>query len=100
MPVLGLNINILTNLNGICNNSFYNSATIKRYDNGVKNGIVLNSTLNKKNRLYTELYWGKNPTDYCYICNPPEKLLYTKNLHKKRQTRYEGTDTKERYKWK
>ena len=100
MPVLGLNINILTNLNGICNNSFYNSATIKRYDNGVKNGIVLNSTLNKKNRLYTELYWGENPTDYCYICNPPEKLLYTKNLHNKRQERYEGTDTKNRYKWK
>lgn len=100
LPVLGLNRELLDNLNQICNSTSSPGATINDYDYGVKKGIVLNSILNKKNRLYTELNWGIHPTDYCYICSPSENILNTKDISGRRKERYDGTDTKKRYKWK
>lgn len=100
LPVLGLNLDLLNNLYHICNSTGSAGATINDYDYGVKKGIVLNSILNKKNRLYTELNWGMHPTDYCYICNPSENILSTKEVTSKRKEIYKDTDTKKRYKWK
>lgn len=100
LPVLGLNRELLDNLNQICNSPTSAGGTIDQYQNGVKNGIVLNSILNKKNRLYTELNWGTHPTDYCYICSSSENILSTKDISSKRKERYNDTDTKKRYKWK
>lgn len=99
LPVLGLNLELLNNLTQICNNTSAGT-TINDYDYGVRKGIVLNSILNKKNRLYTELNWGMHPTDYCYICSPSENILSTKDISSKRKERYKDTDTKKRYKWK
>jgi hypothetical protein len=100
LPVLGLNTKLLHNLHTICTSLTSSSAHIQDYDYGVKKGIVLNSILNKKNRLYTELKWGTYPTDYCYICSPSENIISTKEISSKRKERYGGTDTKKRYKWK
>jgi len=41
-----------------------------------------------------------HPTDYCYICNPSENILSTKDISSKRKEIYKDTDTKKRYKWK
>lgn len=100
LPVLGLNTKLLYNLHSICNSFTSSSSQIQDYYYGVRKGIVLNSILNKKNRLYTELKWGTYPTDYCYICSPSENIISTKEISSRRKERYDGTDTKKRYKWK